>query len=146
MKITCQHFSELNIHTLYKILQLRNEVFVLEQNCPYQDLDDKDLDALHLCYWDHDQLIAYCRLLKKEVTYSEPCISRVIVKQNYRGKGIANQLMLNAIETTKTTYHTTSIRISAQLYLEKFYSNLGFKSIGTTYLEDGIPHIEMVLS
>jgi ElaA protein len=138
-------FNELTNLQLYKILQLRNAIFVVEQQCVYQDADDKDVSGVHICCWNENELAAYCRVLPAGVSYkNSPSIGRVIVNQQYRRTGLGVQLMQKAIDYAVKNYSTTTITISAQLYLLQFYTSLGFNPIGEEYLEDNIPHIEMI--
>jgi ElaA protein len=138
-------FQDLNSTSLYAILQLRNEIFIVEQNCPYQDMDGKDEQSIHLCgYDDNNKLIAYCRILPEGISYSNYCsIGRVAVVQESRSNNYGKLLMQTAINYCLKHY-TKKIKISAQFYLKKFYTELGFVIIGDTYLEDNIPHIAMV--
>lgn len=136
-------FNELSTAELYKILQLRCAVFVVEQNCPYQDLDNKDLNAIHLWNSDTDgNITAYCRLLPAGISYTEASIGRVAT--TVRNTGLGRVLMQKAISFIHDTWNQSAIRISAQLYLDKFYTSLGFETVSEPYMEDGIPHIEMV--
>jgi ElaA protein len=138
-------FAELNTDELYKILQLRSAVFVVEQNCPYLDMDDKDRKAIHLWNCDPDgNVTAYCRLLPAGISYTEPSIGRVATASMIRNTGIGRVLMQKAIAYIHDTWKQPAIRISAQLYLDKFYTSLGFDRAGESYLEDNIPHIEML--
>lgn len=140
-----QSFDALNTITLYKILQLRSAVFVVEQACAYQDMDDKDLNALHLwCEHPEGHVIAYCRLLPPGISYTESSIGRVVTAAQIRNTGTGRKLMEQAISHLRETDPHLAIRISAQSYLEKFYSSLGFETTGPGYLEDNIPHIEML--
>ncbi len=139
-------FDDLSLHELYAILQLRNEVFAIEQNCVYPDLDNKDQAAYHLMGWNNDKLIAYTRIIPPDAVHQEPSIGRVVTSPSVRGQGIGRQLMENSIEHIYNIYGKTPVKISAQLYLEKFYTNLGFLPAGEVYLEDGIEHIKMVRS
>lgn len=140
----CKPFSELTNEELYKILQLRNEVFVVEQNCPYQDCDDKDLKAYHLTAWDDDTLVAYTRLLPKGIPYADAAsIGRVVTSPKVRGQNLGKQLMLNSIEKIYLLYSQVPITIGAQLYLKRFYESFSFVQKGEVYLEDNIPHITM---
>ena len=139
-------FEELTTEELYTILQLRSEVFVVEQNCIYQDVDGKDLKSTHLMAWDGKNLAAYTRLVPAGISFAEASIGRVITSPRYRGLGIGITLMEKSIAYTLNIYNTNKIRIGAQLYLKKFYENLGFVTEGEEFLEDGIPHIEMVFS
>jgi ElaA protein len=138
-------FDELTINELYAILQLRSEVFVVEQNCVYQDVDGKDKKSAHLMAWHNDNLVAYTRLVQPGVSFEEASIGRVITAPFYRGLGIGITLLEKSIEQILATYQTNKIRIGAQLYLKKFYEGFGFISQGDEFLEDGIPHIEMIL-
>lgn len=139
-------FNELTPHELYFIMQLRSEVFVVEQNCIYQDADNKDLKAYHLMGFNNEgQLMAYTRLLPAGVSYKEPSIGRVVTHADVRRTGAGKELMQQSIQTCYTLFDKQDIRIGAQLYLLKFYSGLGFQQRGDVYLEDGIEHIEMVL-
>jgi ElaA protein len=136
-------FDELNVAELYAMMQLRNEVFVVEQNCVYQDADDKDLKSFHLAGWDGNKLVAYCRILPPGVSYPDASIGRVVTSPAYRKTGSGRSLMLKAIVKTLSQFTCSKITISAQFYLTKFYESLGFTASGEIYLEDNIPHIEM---
>lgn len=138
-------FDQLTTNELYAILELRSEVFVVEQNCVYLDIDGKDKKSFHLMAWDGDNLTAYTRLVPPGVSFNEASIGRVITSPRYRGLGIGISLMEKSIVHTLATYQTTTIRIGAQLYLQKFYESFGFITQGDDFLEDGIPHIEMLL-
>jgi ElaA protein len=142
---TYKHFSSLTTQELYTILSLRSEVFVVEQNCVYLDADNKDLDAWHLCGWENDTLFAYVRILAPGVSYEEASIGRVLTNPVFRKNGYGIELMKLAIEKTLQQYGVQKIKIGAQLYLLNFYSNLGFIQTSEVYMEDGIPHIEMLL-
>jgi ElaA protein len=139
----CTVFNELSVTELYAIMQLRNEVFVVEQNCVYQDADNKDLASYHLTGWDADQLVAYCRLLPPGISYQDASIGRVATSSAYRKMGNGRLLMSKAIVKTLSQFTCSKITISAQFYLSKFYESLGFTAFGEVYLEDNIPHIEM---
>lgn len=136
-------FNELSITELYEILQLRSEVFVVEQNCVYQDIDGKDQKAIHVLGYYEGVLAAYSRLFKPQEYFSDSSIGRVIVKASHRDKKLGHDLMRISIETIKDLFQETNITISAQLYLQKFYESHGFVTVGESYLEDDIPHIEM---
>lgn len=146
---TLKKFDELTSRELYAILQLRSEVFVVEQNCVYQDMDGKDLKAWHLMGYEPDKhgekLLAHTRLLPKGISYTEASIGRVVSSPAVRGQGIGRELMLKSIESIYTLYGKGPIRIGAQLYLKSFYASLGFIPEGEIYLEDNIPHIIMYL-
>ncbi len=141
---TYQHFDELTTSALYRIIQLRIEVFSVEQNCIYQDLDGKDQSGWHLCGWDGDTLAAYCRILPAGISYDHPSIGRVVTAVSHRKGGYGRQLMQIAIDKTIEQFGDPCIKISAQLYLKAFYESLGFTTQGEPYLEDGIPHIAML--
>lgn len=145
MRKVIKHFTELNTDELYKIIQLRIDVFILEQNCPYSDCDDKDRSAYHLMFFDQEELVAYCRILPEGISYSGySSIGRVLTKASHRRMNLGRELMQEAIAETKHRF-PYPIKISAQSYLEKFYSNLGFVVVTEEYLEDDIPHKGMVL-
>ena len=144
MKILVKSFKELSTTELYNILQLRSEVFVVEQDCVYQDIDGKDDKALHIIGMVENEIVAYTRCFKAGDYFKEASIGRVVVKESQRKFKRGNQLMNNSIEAIEKHYKTSIIKISAQCYLNKFYTNLGFKSIGEEYLEDGIPHVAMI--
>lgn len=137
-------FDELTNIELYEILKLRNTVFVVEQNCVYLDTDDKDLKSWHLSGYYQNQLVAYLRILPPGISYDEASIGRVVTHPKFRKHGFGIELMKTAIVKTLEQFDTDSIKISAQCYLLNFYSNLGFVAIGEEYLEDDIPHIEMI--
>ena len=142
----CKFFSDLSSLELYKILQLRSEVFIVEQNCAYQDLDDKDLKAYHYSGWENENIIAYTRLIAKGISYEDAAsIGRVVTAQSVRGKSIGRQLMKNSMNEIYCLFGEVPIRISAQLYLKKFYESLLFVQQSEVYLEDGIEHISMLL-
>ena len=128
-------------------MKLRQQVFCIEQNCLYQDADDRDQDAWHLTVKTPEaELVAYARLMPKGISYQEyASIGRVITTVEYRGTGLGKILMEHAMKHCRNLFPGTSIKISAQSYLEGFYEDLQFKTVGDEYLEDGIPHIAMVL-
>ena len=134
------NWSELTTDILYSILALRSEVFVVEQDCVYQDIDSKDQKAKHLLGYDKDLLVAYSRLLKPGYYFDQHSFGRAVVKKSNRGLGLGDELVKRSI---KELGDQTEIKISAQYHLEKLYQKNGFVSIGDTYLEDGIPHIAM---
>ncbi len=137
-------FEELTPSELYSIMQLRNEVFVVEQNCVYQDADNKDLLSYHLMGWNQQKLVAYTRILAPGIAFEEASIGRVVTSPSVRRTGIGIELMNRSISKTTELFGNFPIRIGAQLYLQKFYISLGFEKDSDTYLEDNIPHIEMV--
>lgn len=138
---TAKSFNELTTTDLYEIIVLREAVFVVEQNCVYQDADGKDFAALHLCGKHNGALVAYCRIYPENGAIH---IGRVVTASEYRKMGLAYELMQRAHHFTASKFQGfKEIHISAQKYLEKFYRKLGYKVVGDEYLEDGIPHIEM---
>lgn len=143
---TIKTFNKLTADELYAIMQLRNEVFVVEQNCVYQDADNKDRDALHFCGWFEHKLVAYTRILPPGLAFTEASIGRVVTSPSYRRTGFGRVLMKKSIEHTFNAFNCSGIRIGAQVYLRAFYSSLGFIPESEIYLEDGIPHIEMILN
>ena len=142
----CKKFDDLTPHELYAILQLRNEVFVVEQNCVFQDADNKDQSSFHLMGWMDDKLVAYTRLVPPGIAYKEPSIGRVVTSPSLRKTGIGRELMERSIEQIIELFGTNPIKLGAQLYLKNFYESLGFIQSSDIYLEDGIEHIEMILS
>ena len=144
MKIVTKTFNELTTQALYDLLQLRAEVFVVEQDCVYQDVDGKDQKALHVLGYKNKQLIAYTRIFKPGDYFKEASIGRVVVKAEERKFKYGNEIMKASVEAIKKYYNETVIRISAQTYLKEFYNKLEFHEIGEEYLEDGIPHINMI--
>lgn len=138
-------FEELTTTELYAILRLRSEVFIIEQNCAYQDLDNSDQKALHLMGTDDSgQLLAYTRIFEPGIKFTEASIGRVVTSPLARGKGAGRELMERSISELQQHYGKIPIKIGAQQYLQRFYTSLGFEQISDTYLEDGIPHIEML--
>ena len=144
MNTVIKNFRELSTEEIYNILKLRSEVFVVEQNCVYQDIDEKDQKATHLFIEKNNEIIAYTRIFKKGDYYEEnPSIGRVVVSKKERGKNLGKEIMLNSIEFIKKEMEGRKIELSAQKYLDKFYKDLDFYSEGEDYLEDGIPHQRM---
>ena len=146
MKWHYKKFDELTTEELYEILRLRVLVFVIEQNCPYDECDKKDYNTIHLFATDNNTITAYARILPSGISFKESSIGRVVVNSKYRGKGLAKDVMNRAVKYIKTEMNGSSIKIEAQQYLEKFYSDLGFKTVSDTFLLDNIPHVEMLLS
>lgn len=137
-------FKELSLQELYQILRLRSEVFVVEQNCVYQDIDGKDEKAIHVIGTYDGKIVAYTRLFKGGDYFENASIGRVVVDANYRDRKWGHDLIRESITGIKDCFGESAITISAQLYLKKFYESHGFVLVGETYLEDGIPHIEML--
>lgn len=146
MKVTVKLFTELSIEDLYQILQLRSEVFVVEQDCVYQDIDGKDSKALHVIGYKNNSIVAYTRIFKPGDYFEEASIGRVVVRKSERKYKYGYLIMEKSIHAIETIFKKTTIKISAQEYLISFYTKLGFKKIGDLYLEDGIPHTAMVKS
>lgn len=145
MSFNWKYFNELTIFELYEIMKLRSEVFVVEQECVYQDFDDYDQKSLHLLCYSNDVLAAYLRLLPPKVKYEDSCsIGRVITKMEFRGTGLGYQIMRLATEKCKELYPEIKIKISAQYHLQNFYAKLGFQTNSAPYYEDNIAHIEML--
>ena len=140
-----KQFNDLTPDELYAILRLRNEVFVVEQNCVFQDADNKDQPSYHLMGWKNNSLVAYSRLVPAGISYSEPSIGRVVTSPSGRSLGMGKELMQQAINILYKTWGKTDIKIGAQLYLERFYNSFGFQRSSDIYMEDGIEHIEMLL-
>jgi ElaA protein len=139
-----KYFNELTVTELYSILRLRSEVFVVEQNCVYQDIDNKDLKCYHLMLFKDNQLAAYARLVPPGLSFNEMSIGRVLSNPKYRGTGAGRTLMKLAIEKCQQVFGEGAIKIGAQAYLLNFYSSLGFITVSQPYDEDGIPHIDMI--
>jgi len=146
MEVTVKTFEELSKKELYAVLQLRAEVFIVEQDCVYQDLDGKDKKALHVLGNIKGKTVAYTRIFKPGDYFKEASIGRVVVKQGERKHGYGRDIMKASINAVKERLGETLIHVSAQTYLKKFYNSLGFKQVGEGYLEDGIPHIGMLKS
>ena len=144
MTFTFKHFSELTTNELYDILQLRAKIFVVEQNCVYNDLDGLDKNAIHQFLKKDGKIVAYSRLLKLGSRFNDYSIGRVVVKESERGTGLGILMMEQAKTYILKNWNPERIKISAQKYLRKFYEDLGFKIITDEYLEDGIPHYEML--
>lgn len=143
MEIEIKAFNELSREELYKIIAARINVFVVEQDCPYEECDNKDQESFHLFFHDNNEIAAYLRIIPAGLSYSVPSIGRVMVKKAYRRQGLATKMMKEAISFIKNNFNQKEIRISAQEYIIDFYKNLGFKVLSDRYLEDGIPHYEM---
>jgi len=144
LQIQVKKFNELTIDQLYELLQLRSQVFVVEQDCVYQDIDSKDQKSLHILGLKNNKIIAYTRIFRPGDYFNEASIGRVVVAENERKFKYGHQIMKASIAAIAAHFNTATIIISAQTYLKKFYNNLGFNQIGDGYLEDGIPHIKML--
>lgn len=137
-------FNELTPEELYKIFQLRAEVFIVEQNCAYLDFDDKDQQSIHLGLWQDNKLLAYSRILPPGLAYEQPSIGRICTSMSARRTGSGRELVKKSIELIYKLYGEQPIKISAQYYLTKFYESFGFQTQGNIYLEDFIDHIAMI--
>ena len=146
LDIQLRSFEQLSIYQLYEILRLRSEVFVVEQDCVYQDIDNKDNKALHVLGFSGNQLVAYTRCFAPGFYFDEAAIGRVVVAAEYRKYGFGHKIMEASVKAIERHYETTAIKLSAQQYLTKFYNSHGFSETGEGYLEDGIPHIAMIKS
>ena len=144
LQISIKKFTKLTTTELYEILQLRSEVFVVEQECVYQDIDYKDQKAIHVLGYKNEKLIAYTRIFKPGDYFEEASIGRVVVAENQRKFGYGHIIMEHSIEAIKACFNETIIKISAQQYLQKFYEAHKFHQISEAYLEDNIPHIAML--
>ncbi len=144
MEIEVLSFQDLSLKILYDVLRLRSEVFVVEQDCVYQDIDGKDEGALHVLGWDNGILIAYARCFTPGDYFKEAGIGRILVRENYRKMGYGHKITAAAIKVVKEKYKADKIKISAQTYLVTFYEHHGFKAVGDRYMEDGIPHVAMI--
>ena len=138
-------FDELTNTELYNLLKERTSVFVVEQNCPYLEVDGNDSFSYHLFKEDNGEIIAYLRIVPAGVTYQEISIGRVFVKKEYRGQRIAEKLIKKGLDFIQNELKEKTVKIQAQDYLRKFYSSFGFQTISQTYLEDNIPHVDMLL-
>lgn len=143
LKIEVKSFNEFTTQELYAVLQLRTEVFVVEQDCVYQDLDGKDDNALHIIGTKEGQVVAYTRVFKAGDYFDEASIGRVVVKKEERQYGYGQKIVEASIKAIKEKFKENKIHISAQTYLKNFYVDLGFVEKGNEYLEDNIPHIGM---
>jgi ElaA protein len=140
------YFADLSPHKLYEILKRRQEIFIVEQNCLYVDCDDKDQNAHHVLLLDGETVVAASRVLAPGISYTEySSIGRVVVKDTYRGQGLGKKIMEEAILLTQKLYPSTDIKISSQCYATGMYEKVGFTQVGESYMEDGIPHIGMIL-
>jgi len=138
-------FEQLSTHELYQILKARVDVFVVEQACAYEEIDNYDQQSTHLFLHNQDKLAAYVRLVPKQTKFKEVSIGRVLVVKEFRGKDYAKAIMEKAINHLINEWGENVIKIQAQHYLYNFYSSLGFEQITDVYLDDGLPHIDMIL-
>ena len=145
MKWFLKTFDQLSLNEFYSILKLRIDIFVVEQNCPYPELDNKDQLAHHLFCINNNEVIAYTRIFKPGDYYVQAAFGRVVVHENFRKQELGKKLIEQTINETYKLYGKTPIKIGGQVYLKKFYESFGFQQKGEGYLEDGIPHIYMIL-
>ncbi len=143
MELVVRKFEELTVKELYEILKLRVDVFVVEQNCPYPEIDDKDQEAYHVWLRDEDGIVSYLRVLDKGVSFEDAAVGRVISAK--RRKGYGTIVLKEGIRIAKEKFGAEKITIEAQVYARKFYENVGFRQVSEEFLEDGIPHILMTL-
>ncbi len=144
LNIEVKKFNELSLEELYDLLQLRSEVFVVEQDCIYQDIDGKDAEALHILGKKEDKIVAYTRCFRPGYYFEEAAIGRVVVKQSERKFGYGHEIMKASDKAIQDNFGTSNIKLSAQQYLIEFYNSHGYRTAGDGYLEDGIPHIAMI--
>ena len=143
MELFVRRFDELDIHDLYEIMKLRCDVFIVEQECHYEDIDGRDINAIHVYLKDNNEIVGYLRILDKGVLFKEVSIGRVIAKR--RRVGIGSELLKAGLIASKKYYNADKIKIEAQVYAKSFYERVGFKVCGAEFLEDGIPHVPMVV-
>ena len=146
MEIIIKTFQQLTTIELHDLLQLRSEVFVVEQDCVYQDIDGKDLKALHILGYKEGKIVAYTRCFAPGIYFEEAAIGRVVVEGSQRKYGYGHDIMKASIEAITKHFKIEKIKLSAQKYLIKFYETHGFRQVGEEYLEDGIPHVAMIKS
>ena len=144
MDIQVRSFNDLTIEELYSLLALRAEVFVVEQECAYQDLDGKDLNALHIMGYVNNNLVAYARAFGPGDYFEVASIGRIVVKSDHRSDGYGRKIVIAAEAAIKDNFGTEQIKLSAQSYLKNFYEDMGYQVKGDEYLEDGIPHLAMI--
>jgi len=144
IKIFTKRFNQLSKNELYKIFHIRSKVFIVEQNCLYQDIDFKDQKALHILIKKKKEIIGYSRIFKPGDYFKKASIGRVVISKKNRDKGYGKILMRESIKAIENNFKEKEIKISAQKYLLDFYTSIGFKKEGEEYLEDGIPHISMI--
>lgn len=144
MKIIIKPYSKLDVDELHDMLQLRSEVFVVEQTCVYNDLDGWDKHATHIFIYEDELIVAYARILPAGTKFPQTSIGRVVVNPGFRKRDFGKLIMTKALDFAIQEWSAKEIKISAQLYLKKFYEDLGFKTVTEIYDEDGIPHIGMI--
>lgn len=145
MILVCKTFKELTLTELYDLLKLRTDVFVVEQDCAYPELDDYDQQALHVLGKQENKIIAYSRILPKDTVYSQVSIGRVAVREEHRQKKLGQRLFEFSLEKSREKHPRETIKIQAQIYLENFYAAFGFKTISEPYPDVGVWHVDMIL-
>ncbi len=143
MDLEIKKFDELTGREVYEILKVRSEVFVVEQDCPYNDPDGKDLESIHIMIKEDEKIMAYLRVIKAGISYEDPSLGRVLVTKEARGKGLAREIVFHGINYIINNLKGKKITIGAQEYLKDFYKSLGFEGVSDVYLEDDIPHLDM---
>ncbi len=143
MQVTVKTFEELSLEELYELLRLRSEVFVVEQNCIYQDIDGKDRNAYHVLGIQKNELVAYARVFSGGDYFENPAIGRVVVSKHHRKSGLGKLIIEECLSYIDEVLKAPIVELSAQTYLKRFYREMGFIEVGKEYLEDGIPHIKM---
>ncbi|KAA0957170.1 GNAT family N-acetyltransferase [Planococcus sp. ANT_H30] len=143
MDFKIYQFDDLSARILYDVLKLRVDVFVVEQNCPYPEIDGLDQQSIHLLYSENDAILAYARLVPAGLKYEFPSIGRVIVHEEARGRGLAKQLLEKSIDYISEQWQAQAIQLQGQVYLQEFYQSFGFQPTSESYDEDGIPHVDM---
>lgn len=143
MNLEIKKFNELTVEELYEILRVRSEVFVVEQNCVYNDEDGKDIESIHIMIVEDTKIMAYLRVIKPGISYDDASIGRVLVTSEARKKGLARKIVCAGIDYIIGNWSEDKITIGAQNYLRNFYESLGFEAVSEVYLEDGIPHLDM---
>lgn len=143
MELVIKHFTELSLEELYDILRARVDVFVVEQNCPYPEIDGKDFDAYHFVMRDENGIAAYLRVLKSGVSFDAPALGRILTTR--RGEGLGAEIVREGIKFAREKLGAREIKIEAQTYARGFYEKLGFRQCSEPFMDDGIEHIEMLL-
>lgn len=144
MKLKVKKFDKLSVNELYDLLQLRQQIFVVEQKCIYQDADGVDKDCLHLLGYINKKIVGYARIIPADIIYKTPSVGRVVIDEKYRGKGYAYKIMNESIKIAIQKFAAKKITISAQVYLKEFYKKIGFKPFGSVYLDCDLPHLKMI--
>ena len=143
MEKVIKKFSDLTLNELYGIMKLRVDIFVVEQNCPYGELDNKDMESIHIFYRENDEIIAYLRIIPKFLSYDSVSMGRICVKQEFRSRKLGREIVKDAINYIEKDMEEYIITIGAQEYLKDFYASFDFKPISDVYDEDGIKHLDM---